>query len=223
MAAIVGRMAVAWLMAVPVALGPVALGPVAFGLAAARATEPPPLSVVARAGSLAVAAELDGCTARLARDADADPFTYANDCRQNTAQRVALLMQMLQAALPEPADRAQGTTIVVASLERTFPDFARRLAQQAARSPEWHGERARRDPGFAATTALRFANTPPIFRELQEAMRPLRLAVRIAQLEAVQVAAPPQTPFADWLAERGIDQRRLLPFDATVTFRLTPL
>lgn len=191
-------------------------------LAAAGATEPPPLRVVSAAGGITVAAELDGCTARLVREADTGPFAYANDCRQDTADRVALLVRMLEAAVPDPAERAKGGSVVVASLERTFPDFARRLAQQAARSPEWHGERARRDPGFAATTALRFANTPPIFRELQEAMRPLRLTVRIAQLDGVMVAPPPQTPFADWLADRGIDQRRLLPFDATVTFRLTP-
>jgi hypothetical protein len=181
-----------------------------------------PLTVTADAAGRRVETNLDGCPARLVQAEAGGPFTYANSCRQDTQGRVQLLVRMLDAALADPAERGRPQVIEVESVHETFPDFARRLAQQAARAPEWHGERARRDAGFAAQTALRFANTPPIYRELQEALRPLRFTVRIAQLDAVKVAPPPETPFADWLADRGIDARRALPYDARVIFRLSP-
>jgi hypothetical protein len=129
---------------------------------------------------------------------------------------------MVEAALPGPADRADGASIRIESLEKAFPDFARRLAHAADRSPEWHGERARRNAAFANATALRIANTPPIYRELQEAMRRLRFSVRIAAIDKVQVGVPAETPFAEWLESRRVDPRRQVPYDAEVTFRLIP-
>jgi hypothetical protein len=195
-----------------------AFSPVLVALAgpAAAAT---PLSVQTSGDGLSVSAHLGDCTAQLTRPAASETFTYANSCRQDLAGRVSLLVAMLEAALPQPADRATGASVRVASLEQVFPDFARRLANAASRSPEWHGERARRDQGFAQRTLLRIANLPPIYRELQEAARPLRFAVRISAMEAAQIGTPAETPFPEWLADRGVDTRRLVPFDAATTFR----
>lgn len=133
------------------------------------------------------------------------------------------LTRMMETALPTAADRIDGATILVPGIERTFPEFTRRLAVAADRSPEWHGERARRNATFANATTLRIANTPPVYRELQEAMRRLQLSVRISAIDNVQVGVPAETPFAEWLDSRQVDPRRQVPYDADVTFRLIPL
>ena len=69
---------------------------------------------------------------------------------------------------------------------------------------------------------MKLANSPPVYRELQEALRPLGLSVRIAAMEAPRIGTPAETPFADWLADRGVDPRKLVPFDAATTFRIVP-
>ena len=193
-----------------------------LGDAAAAADAPPKLSVVTTAEGTTVEAKTGTCTATLVGAGADARFTFTSDCRHDAAREAETLALMVEAALPSPADRADGATIRVPSLEKTFPDFARRLAHAADRSPEWHGERARRNAAFANATALRIANTPPIYRELQEAMRRLQLSVRIAAIDKVQVGVPAETPFAEWLESRRVDPRRQVPYDAEVTFRLVP-
>ncbi|MFO1153246.1 MAG: hypothetical protein U1E42_06220 [Rhodospirillales bacterium] len=196
------------------------LGP-AGGAAAADAA--PDLHVVTTAESLTIEAKSETCTATLARTGAAGaPFSFSSDCRYDAAREAETLARMMETALPTAADRLDGAAIVVESLERTFPEFSRRLAVAADRSPEWHGERARRSASFANATTLRIANTPPVYRELQEAMRRLRFDVRIAAVDKVQVGVPAETPFAEWLDSRRVDPRRQVPYDAEVTFRLIP-
>lgn len=105
-------------------------------------------------------------------------------------------------------------------LAETFPEFAKRLAQAASRSPEWYGERAKRDPGFGNPLVVKVANTTPIYRELQEALRPLDLRVQLVRVANVQVALPADTPFRFWLADRGVNPREQVPFDAEAWFRV---
>ncbi len=192
------------------------------GNAAASAETAPTLNVSKSAEGLTIEAKTGTCTATLARAAAATVFTYISECRQDVTREAETLALMVEAALPNPVDREDGASIRVVSLEKAFPDFARRLARAADRSPEWHGERARRNAPFANETTLKIANTPPVYRELQEAMRRLQFSVRIAAVDKVQVGVPAETPFAEWLADRAVDPRRQVPYDAEVTFRLVP-
>jgi hypothetical protein len=182
----------------------------------------PELTVVTTAEGTTVEAKTGTCTATLVRAGATTMFTFTSDCRLDAAREAETLALMVEAALPSPADRADGASIRVLSLEKAFPEFARRLAHAADRSPQWHGERARRNAPFANETTLKIANIPPVYRELQEAMRRLQLSVRIAAIDKVQVGVPAETPFADWLEGRRVDPRRQVPYDAEVTFRLIP-
>lgn len=205
-------------------LGGLLLCLVTFGIADAgsAADALPTLSLVTTEAGTTVEAKTETCTATLVRAGTTTLFTFTSECRQDVTREAETLARMVEAALPSPADRADGATIRVESLEKTFPDFARRLAHAADRSPQWHGERARRSASFANETTLKIANTPPVYRELQEAMRRLQLSVRIASVDKVQVGVPAETPFAEWLESRRVDPRRQVPYDAEVTFRLIP-
>lgn len=202
--------------------GLLGLAMLGLGDAAASTEAAPKIEVVKTADGMTVEAKTGTCTATLVRPAQETVFTFTSECRQDATREAETLALMVEAALPNAADRLDGASILVPSLERTFPEFARRLAVAADRSPEWHGERARRNAAFASTTTLRIANTPPVYRELQEAMRRLQLSVRIAALDKVQVGVPAETPFAEWLDSRRVDPRRQVPYDAEVTFRLIP-
>lgn len=164
--------------------------------------------------------ETTGCSASLLRRSDNPALLYRADCRQDLAMRTAVFAALVSAALPTPFEREEGATVLVPGLEATFPDFARRLAHAAARSPEWYGERAKRDPRFGNRLVVKIATTAPVYRELQEALRPLSLQVRLAEVENVRIALPADTPFADWLADRGVSARDQVPYDADVRFRI---
>lgn len=172
----------------------------------------------------AVTAKVDGCAALLtAADATGErSFQFEGPCGQDTIDRVRLFARMVAAAAPSPADRQTGLAARVASLAATFPEFAQRLAVASTRSTEWHGERALRNPRFASETVVRLANTPPIYRELSEALRPIGLNARVADARTVVIGRSAETPFEDWLASRGVEARRLVPYDAEVVFRLRP-
>lgn len=187
--------------------------------ASARAAEPP-LTTTSSADVTIFSVAFADCTARLIRQAGEAVLTYENACHQEVDTKVATLARMLDAALPGRLDRADGAMLRVASLAETFPEFAKRLAQAASRSPEWYGERAKRDPGFGNPLVVKVANTTPIYRELQEALRPLDLRVQLVRVANVQVALPADTPFRFWLADRGVNPREQVPFDAEAWFRV---
>ena len=180
----------------------------------------PPVTTTRSADVTIFSVAFADCTARLIRQAGEAVLTYENACHQELDTKVATLARMLDAALPGRLDRADGAMLRVASLAETFPEFAKRLAQAASRSPEWYGERAKRDPGFGNPLVVKVANTTPIYRELQEALRPLDLRVQLVRVANVQVALPADTPFRFWLADRGINPREQVPFDAEAWFRV---
>lgn len=188
-------------------------------VASARAAEPP-ITTTSSADVTIFSVAFADCTARLIRQAGEPVLTYENACHQELDTKVATLARMLDAALPGRLDRADGAMLRVESLAETFPEFAKRLAQAASRSPEWYGERAKRDPGFGNPLVVKVANTTPIYRELQEALRPLDLRVQLVRVANVQVALPADTPFRFWLADRGINPREQVPFDAEAWFRV---
>lgn len=187
--------------------------------ASARAAEPP-ITTTSSADVTTFSVAFADCTARLIRQAGEPVLTYENACHQELDTKVATLARMLDTALPGRLDRADGVMLRVESLAETFPEFAKRLAQAASRSPEWYGERAKRDPGFGNPLVVKVANTTPIYRELQEALRPLDLRVQLVRVANVQVALPADTPFRFWLADRGINPREQVPFDAEAWFRV---
>ncbi|QNT69371.1 hypothetical protein [Defluviicoccus vanus] len=180
----------------------------------------PPVTTTSSADVTIFSVAFADCTARLIRQAGEAVLTYENACHQELDTKVATLARMLDAALPGRLDRADGAMLRVASLAETFPEFAKRLAQAASRSPEWYGERAKRDPGFGNPLVVKVANTTPIYRELQEALRPLDLRVQLVRVANVQVALPADTPFRFWLADRGVNPREQVPFDAEAWFRV---
>lgn len=181
----------------------------------------PTVTTKANDGETTYQLTLANCTADLVRSPDDTPFVYRNACRQDLETRVAVFAHLVAAALSTAADREAGATVFVPGLEKAFPDFARRLAQAAGRSTEWYGERAKRDPRFGNRLALKIATTPPVYRELQEALRRQDLNVRLAAIDNLRIAPAPETPFADWLADRGVSARDQLPYDADVSFRIT--
>ena len=189
-------------------------------LAIARAAEPAPIATATSTGATIFTVPFADCDARLIRPGGEATLTYENPCQQQLETKVATLARMVEAALPAGADRTEGALLHVASLAATFPDFARRLAQAASRTPEWYGERAKRDPGFGNPLVVKIANTTPVYRELQEALRPLELRIQLVRVANVQVALAANTPFGFWLADRGVNPREQLPFDAEVWFRL---
>jgi hypothetical protein len=192
-------------------------------LAGAAPAAEPALTITATAQGPRVEAAIGDCTASLSPTATPRAFLYDNRCRQDLQGRVTLLARMIEAAAPQPADREPSLSVVVESLAETFPDFAKRLAVAATRSPDWHGGRARTNPEFASAMALRLINSTLMVRELQEALRRIGLTVRVAEMTNVKVGRLGETPFDDWLASRGVNARRdQVPYDATATFRLTP-
>lgn len=183
--------------------------------------EPAAVTTTSSAGETTFEVTQDGCAARLVRRHGEPILVYRNDCRETLETRAEVFARLVMAALPTAADRDAGAPVLVPSVETAFPDFARRLAQAAARSTEWYGERAKRDPRFGNALVVKIANTPPVYRELQEALRQQGLKVRLAAVDNVRIAVAPETPFADWLADRGVSAREQLPYDADVTFRIS--
>jgi hypothetical protein len=184
------------------------------------ATDAPAVKTSTTAEGTIYQLETAGCSASLLRRPDHPALLYRADCRQDLAMRTAAFARLVAAALPTPFAREEGATVLVPGLEATFPDFARRLAYAAARSPEWYGERAKRDPRFGNRLVVKIATTAPVYRELQEALRPLDLKIRLAEVENIRVAMPAATPFADWLADRGVSGREQVPYDADALFRV---
>lgn len=193
----------------------------ALAATGAAAADMPAVTTNTVAGEPTYQLTLEGCTADLLRQPEEAPLIYRNTCRQDLETRTTVFARLVVAALPAPADREAGATVVVPELEKAFPDFAQRLAQAAGRSTEWYGERAKRDPRFGNALLVKIANTPPVYRELQEALRREDLKVRWTAVDNVRIAPAPQTPFADWLADRGVSAREQLPYDADVSFRIT--
>lgn len=192
----------------------------AMPAAEAGAATPPPVTSSATAEATIYGVQFADCAARLTRAKSEPLLTYDNPCHQELETKVSTLVRMVELALPERMDREEGAMLHVASLEKTFPDFAKRLAQAAARSPEWYGERAKRDPGFGNPLVVKIANTTPVYRELQEALRSLDLRVQLVDVDKLQVALPAETPFGFWLADRGVNARKQVPYDAEVWFRV---
>lgn len=135
-----------------------------------------------------------------------------------------ILTRLLRLQFGESGPSPAVDQLFVGRLMEQLPEVAEVLAFAAAAAPAWNGTRAWNDPGYANDFVRSMLNLGDgeLYHPLREAFALWNIRIEVASVEKVQMAVPAILPYGARLLADGADPQERVPFDAVVSFRLTP-